>query len=274
MVETHEPAGGRPQVVDADANRRFRESARRHQWDPDDQFVGGYVDWEWQHGRHVFDGLFTSVAGKKVLEVGSHFGGTAIVLAALGADVTAIDVDPQFVELTALNAERYGFEGRIHPRHVGDTTKLPFPDGAFDLVSCNSVLEYVPPEILGAMLGELDRVLARRGFVVIFGTSNRLWPHETHSDRWLMNYVPHRLRPLFPGKRVESVSPFRLRAGFPGYEELTLRDGGRLFVELKARMGTRGRRLRLVEGVSRLLAPLRMHVGYVSRTITMVLQKP
>ena len=58
--------------------------------DPDDRFVGVYVDWEWQRSRHLFDGLIESVREKRVLEMGCNVGATAIVLAALGAVVTAV----------------------------------------------------------------------------------------------------------------------------------------------------------------------------------------
>lgn len=263
-----------PAVRDPDADRRFRERARHYSWDPDDTFVGGYVAWEWRHSRHLFDGLFTDMDGKRALEFGCHFGGTAIVLAALGAEVTALDVDLQYVELTQLNAERYGLQGQLRALHVPDTTRLPFEDASFDIISCNSVLEYVPRDILGTVQREIDRVLAPGGSVVILGTSNRLWPREMHSGRWLMNYVPTSLRSLFPGKPIESVSPWRLRSGFPGYTDLTLEDDGRLMVELKARMGTSGLRRRALEAANRLLAPLRMHVGFVSPSITLVLRKP
>jgi SAM-dependent methyltransferase len=262
-----------PTVKDADADRRFHECARRHGWDPDDPFVGGYVDWEWQHSRHAYDDLFTSVRGKRILEFGCHFGGTAIVLATLGAEVTAVDVDPQFAELTRLNAERHGLRDHIRVLHVPDTSRMPFEDGEFDLVSCNSVLEYVPPRILGSVQRELDRVLSPRGFIVILGTSNRLWPREIHSQRWLMNYVPHPLRRLFPGRTVESVFPWELRRGFGDYVDILQRDRGRLIVDLKAKMGVRSSRLKVFTAANRVLGSFGVHVGFVSPTITMVLQK-
>jgi SAM-dependent methyltransferase len=266
---------GAPRVCNADADRRFRTYARRHGWDPDEPFVGGYVDWEWRHSRHAYDGLVTPVRGKKVLEFGCHFGGTSVVLASLGARVEAVDVDRRYVELTRLNAERHGLGGRVRARLVPDTTRLPFADAEFDLVSCNSVLEYVPPRALAAVLRELDRVLAPGGHVVILGTSNRLWPYEPHSHRWLTNYVPPALHGLlYDGPPRAGVSPWRLRGGFGGgYLDLTSRDGGRLLVELKAKMGASRRRLRLLDAANRLLGPLGAHAGLLTPTITMVLQK-
>ncbi|MGK3996292.1 class I SAM-dependent methyltransferase [Sorangium sp. So ce1024] len=273
MSEPTEPTPSPPVVRDADADRRFRECARRNGWDPDDPWVGGYVDWEWRHSRHAFDDLFTSVRGKKVLEFGSHLGGTAVILAALGAEVTAIDVDPPFVELTRLNAERHGVADRIRTLHVPDTTAMPFADGEFELVSCNSVLEYVPPAILGAVQREIDRVLQRWGFIVIMGTSNRLWPIEQHSRRVLMNYVPRSLRPLFPGRSIYSVFPWELRRGFGDYADISQQDRGRLIVDLKAKMGMSRPKLMAFSAANRVLGPLGAHVGYVAPTITLVLQK-
>ncbi|MCC6557695.1 MAG: class I SAM-dependent methyltransferase [Polyangiaceae bacterium] len=263
-----------PSIRSPEWNREFRERARAYSWDPDDRFVDGYVEWEWQRSRHLFDGLFTSVEGKRALEFGCHLGGTSILLAALGAEVTAIDIEPQLVELTELNVKRYGYADRIRALLVPDTTQLPFEGASFDLVSCNSVLEYVPPEILPAVLHELDRVLVPGGVVFIASTSNRVWPKEMHSQRWLVNYIPHALRPLVVQKRVESVSPWRLGAGFPGYKDLMLEDGGQRMAEFKKRSGLGGPALKAIEVAGRALAPLGIHPGFVMPTITMVLRKP
>ncbi|WP_437977063.1 class I SAM-dependent methyltransferase [Sorangium sp. So ce295] len=273
MSEPSQNVATPPAVRDADADHRFRESARRHGWDPDDPWVGGYATLEWRRSRHAYDDLFTSVRGKKVLEFGCHFGGTSIVLATLGAEVTALDVDPMYVELAQLNVERHGLSDRIRVHHVPDTTAMPFADGEFELVSCNSVLEYVPPERLPAVQREIDRVLGPWGFIVILGTSNRLWPVECHSRRPLMNYVPRLLRPLFPGRSIYSVFPWQLRRGFGDYVDISQQDRGRLIVDLKAKMGLSGPRLMALSAANRLLGPLGMHVGCVSPTITMVLQK-
>ncbi|MBY0273695.1 glycosyltransferase [Candidatus Binatia bacterium] len=48
---------------------------------------------------------------------------------------------------------------------VGDARRLPFPDGAFDVVCCSDVLEHVPEIDRGAVLCELFRI-ARRLVVV------------------------------------------------------------------------------------------------------------
>ena len=134
-----------PAIVDPDADQRFRDLATRLCLDPDARYVGGYVGWEWAHARHVFDGLVAPVRGEPVLEVGCNVGATAIVLAALGAEVTAVDPDARYLELARANAARHGVEERIAFVHVADTTRMPFERGRFDWVTCNSVLEYVAP---------------------------------------------------------------------------------------------------------------------------------
>jgi SAM-dependent methyltransferase len=196
------------------------------------------------------------------------------VLASLGARVEGVDVDRRYVELTRLNAERHGVGALVRARLVPDTTRLPFDDGAFDAVSCNSVLEYVPRGALGGVLRELDRVLAPGGHVIILGTSNQLWPYEMHTGRWT-NYVPAPLRRLlFAGTPRAGVTPWRLRRGLGRrYLDVTRRDGGRLLIDLKAKMGASPRHLRLLGAANRVLCPLGAHAGLVTPTITMVLQK-
>ncbi|WP_245678425.1 class I SAM-dependent methyltransferase [Chondromyces crocatus] len=274
MSPSQSEAQGPPDVVDQDADRRFRERALALGWNPDDVFVGGYVSWEWERSRHAFQAIFGSVRRLRVLELGCHLGATGIVLASLGAEVTGVDISEKYVELAQLNAARHGLGDRVRVMHLPDTTRMPFESGSFDVISCNSVLEYVPPEILGAVQREIDRVLAPGGYVVVLGTSNRLWPKESHSARWGVSYVPQRLQQALLGFRVESVSPFRLRAGFAGYRDLGLRDGGKLLMDLKTRMGVSGKRRQVLSAANRLLLPLGAHVGFISPTITMILQKP
>jgi hypothetical protein len=78
---------------------------------------------------------------------------------------------------------------------------------------------------------------------------------------------------LLPGRSIYSVFPWQLRRGFGDYVDISQQDRGRLIVDLKAKMGLSGPRLMALSAANRLLGPLGMHVGCVSPTITMVLQK-
>jgi SAM-dependent methyltransferase len=263
-----------PRVVDADADRRFRALAADQRLDADARYVGGYVDWEWRHSRHVFDGLIEPVAGRAVLELGCNLGATAIVLAALGARVTAVDPKPGHIELARANAERHGLGDRITFIHVPDTRRLPFEAGAFDWVSCNSVLEYIPDEALDDVLRSADRALRRGGMLAILGTTNRLWPRDGHSKRWLVHYAPRWLDALGRRRAVRrGVTAFRIRSVLSGYVDLTQEDGGRLFLAMKARMGAPSWKLALAKASRWPLARLGTSLGGFTPTLSMVLRK-
>src|SRR5687768_8130676 len=92
------PSPSLPQV-DPIADERFRALLARRNVGPDQRFAAGYVEWEWRHARHVFQELPRELAGQRVLEFGCHLGATAIVLALLGAEVVATDVDADLVTL-------------------------------------------------------------------------------------------------------------------------------------------------------------------------------
>lgn len=264
----------RPRIVDHREDLRFFALAEERGLDPDARFVGGYVDWEWDHARHVFDGLVGSVRGRAVLELGCNMGATAIVLGALGAEVTAVDPNPHHVELARANAARHGLSERIRFEVVPDTTSMPYGDGSFAWVACNSVLEYVPEDALAGVLGEIDRVLAPRGIVAVLGTSNRLWPREQHTRRWLVNYVPRALdRALFQAPPRRGVSAAGVRKVLARYDDLVADDGGRTFADLKARMGHRGAKLAAIRAAAWAAARAGVSPGTVGPTLTMLLQK-
>lgn len=259
-----------PRVQDPVADDRFRALASRRGLDPDARFVGGYVGWEWGHARHVFDGLIGDVRGAEVLEVGCNVGATAIVLAALGARVTAVEPDPGLVEIARANAARFGLAGAVRVEHVADTTRLPYPSARFRWISCNSVLEYVPEGALAGLLRELDRVLAPAGIVAVLGTSNRLFPWEQHARRWLRHYLPRG----FPGApRIRGITAAMLRRELAAYDDVLCADGGRLFVELKARMGASGLRLAALRAGARVLARAGISPGAIGPTLTLMLRK-
>lgn len=263
-----------PRVCQPRADREFRALAAARGVNPDDAWVGGYVEYEWTHGRYLLDNPLCRVAGRDVLEFGCQIGGTAIVLAALGAHVTAVDVDRGCVTAATVNARRYGMEPRTTFVHVSDSSRLPFPDASFDVVCCNSVLEYVGAENLAPIQRELRRVLRPGGLIVVLGTSNRLWPQEVHSRRWLTNYVPLWADALLPPRwrPQRGISAWRVRRGFGRCEDLTARDRGRAYTDAKRRMGSPTFALRLIAAAGRLLGAGGLSVGMFMPSIYLLLR--
>ncbi len=263
-------------IVNPEADRNFREMAQQMGLDPDGLWVGRYADYEWQHIRYLLEAEPCRVQGRVVLELGCNVGATAIVLAALGAKVTAIDVDATRVELARANAARFGFTQSIAFTHVADTTRMPFAAESFDLICCNSVLEYVPSEILEAVLKEIDRVLRNGGILLIYGTSSRLWPREVHSGSWLVNYLPRSCDSLFLGRGrslQRGVWPWRLRSALAGYEDLVRKDRGRALLQAKGREGLSATKWDMLRLVNRWANWLGISVGMLMPSCCLILRK-
>src|SRR5262245_65958374 len=86
--------------------------------------------------------------GGRVLEVGPGSGHTTWLLRQWGLEVTTLD-----------------FDESVRPDLVGDVTKIPCEDGAFDCVLAAEVLAHLPFEQIGTALAELKRV--SRGHVIV-----------------------------------------------------------------------------------------------------------
>ncbi len=113
--------------------------------------------------------------GARVLDIGC---GT-LGLRALepGLDVTGVDL-----------AERPGYPGPFVRADAAEG--LPFADGEFDLVYCNSVIEHVAPERRRAFAAELKRV--GRGWYV--QTPAWSFPIEPHALLPAAHWLPPALR--------------------------------------------------------------------------------
>jgi SAM-dependent methyltransferase len=262
--------------IDRSADLRFRALARSLGLDADNRWVGGYVDYEWNHGRHVYQTVDASIDGKLYLEFGCNYGATSIVLAALGAKVVAIDVDERALDLACANALRYRVRDRVAFVLGSKRAPLPFTAASFDRVVCNSVLEYLPSRSLSFFQCELNRVLKPGGLLFVSGTSNRLALREIHSRRWFANYVPIWIDAfLRPGGSAlqRGVSPWRVRHGFGDYENLDWIDGGRAYLEARALMSPDDRQRlgrKLAHRVARLLG---VSLGLLTPSLAVVLRK-
>jgi len=271
--QTKREAG--PRVVDEAADKQFESSLRSAGRKPGSFWISRYVDYEWSFGRHLLLAYAGNLQHKRVLEFGCNYGATAIVLSHLGAQVDAVDVDPKTVELAQMNALRYGISNIVF-RTVQASGALPYPDQSFDIITCNSVLEYVDPKLLADRLRDLDRLLKPGGLLLVLGTSNRLAPREVHSGRLFFNYLPawtDRIfgwRPSLP----RGVYPWTIARQFPGYRDLVRADRGAQFLEAKRRSGMGTTKLTFLRGIRAFGAIVGKPVGYFLPSIFLALQKP
>jgi ubiquinone/menaquinone biosynthesis C-methylase UbiE len=121
--------------------------------------------------------------GSRWLDVGAGsrlhrgwMGSAPDVLAARAAWVIGCDLEPQGLAANPV----------LTAAVVADATRLPHPDGSFDLVTANMVLEHLPHG--EPMFTEVARVLAPGGQFAF------VTPHLGHPAVRLMSMIPRRTR--------------------------------------------------------------------------------
>jgi len=127
----------------------------------------------------IHDALVDSLApqaGERWLDVATGTGEVAVRAARAGADVTGLDIAPRLLEQArSKSAEIQWVEG--------DAQALPFPDGAFDVVSSSFGLIFAPDQETVAR--ELARVCRGRVGLTV----------------WLPNEGPHAIYAAFGGEQ-------------------------------------------------------------------------
>jgi SAM-dependent methyltransferase len=123
------------------------------------------------------------VAGQRVLDVACGTGVVAITAARAGARVTALDFTPQLLERAREHAQLAGVNVDFRE---GDAERLPFDDGAFDVVLSQYGHMFAPtPDVV---VSEMLRVLKPAG-TIAFST----WPPDVFVGRTMMlvaRYAP------------------------------------------------------------------------------------
>ena len=117
------------------------------------------------HTRAATDALIDAARlqpGMQVLDLASGSGDPALTLAQMvgpSGHVTATDLVPEMLAVAAEQAHQQGLTNLTFRQ--ADAESLPFPDGAFDLVTCRFGIIYCPNP--GKALREICRVLRPGG---------------------------------------------------------------------------------------------------------------
>jgi SAM-dependent methyltransferase len=100
----------------------------------------------------------------RILDLGCGDGGIGALVIPPACPMTGIDLSPEDLALARAT-------GRYEELVACDASAIPFPDGSFDMVFSNSVLEHIPH--LDGVLSEAARLLRSGGELVITVPSDR-----------------------------------------------------------------------------------------------------
>ncbi len=159
--------------------------------------------------------------GRRVaLDLGCGTGGMLVALATVADEVWGVDIALANLALAQRLIRERGLQN-VHLVCCG-SEHLPFPDGTFDLINANDVVEHLQDQRRG--VSEAHRVLSDRG-VFCFDSPNRLdvFGPEPHVNvRWV-GFFPRRLQDPY----------VRLMKGVPytGKRLLSLRELARLLAD-------------------------------------------
>lgn len=203
-------------------------------------------------------------SGKKILEIGFGNGIILAMFAQAGAESYGLEIDDILSDIAKKNREIYGVDMDLQ---TYDGVNFPFENNFFDYIYAVSVLEHV--DDLVRVIEETGRVLKPGGkFYVSF--PNRLWPVDTHTGVWFLNYAPSFMVPgmlkLFGGSTKEDWGlQFRTFWSF----RRALKKSG---VQLKIIEETQGKtpfRSFIKKGFSK----MGIHFSAVLQTVMIVLEK-
>lgn len=179
--------------------------------------------------------LVGDVSGRRVLDLGCGTGADSVLLAARGAEVSAVDISAELLALASQRASLDGQADRIVTLR-GSTHDIPVPDASLDLVFGNAVLHHVD---LTLTAREVRRVL-KPGGRAIFKEPIR----DSKILTFLRRLIPYRQPDVSPFERPLRLDEVR---GFAsGFAHWRAREFELPFVAL-------GRLLRLPRGVQSFL---------------------
>jgi SAM-dependent methyltransferase len=166
-------------------------------------------------------------AGHRLLNVGCGTGGFNVVAQEAGLYTVGVDADPEAIAICGLKREK---AGGLFVRAAAE--RLPFPDGAFDVVHCFSAIEHV--DSVEQTVTEMVRVTRRGGFIYVHTPNAWSW-YEGHYKLFWAPFLPPALGRLYLRLRgrpraylstLRRLTPAALRRAFAraGVEALSFHD--------------------------------------------------
>lgn len=160
------------------------------------------------------------VNNKKILDVGSGWGGICIELYHAGGLVTGIEPDKEELQISKLLDQ---IEGAGVDFIHGYGENLPFADNSFDIIICNSVIEHVTD--VSMVISEIMRVL-KPGGAIYLSIPNYLFPFESHYKIFFPPLLPKSIAKIYlklrgrnPNfiKNINYITTFKIFSEFKKY---------------------------------------------------------
>ncbi len=157
-----------------------------------------------------------AAAASRVLDLGCGSGWLSVYLSREGFKVTGIDVADHALELGRQWAAMEDLQIQFDAGDLGD---LPYPDGSFDAVVANSIIEHLPLSLALIAMAKLKTVLAPGGtFVGCFdkvGTGpgeyyklddgTQVYTDKSRKGMMLRYFADDELKEIFNGWTIDEL---------------------------------------------------------------------
>ena len=190
--------------------------------------------------RRMVAGL--DLAGRRLLDIGCGLGGPALLLAKMGAHVTAIDLEAPLLARAEAAARTRGLARQLSFRQV-EAGPLPFSDAGFDVVFSSGAFTQI--EDKAAAFAEVHRVLKPGGAFTLYDWFKAPGPYSAAMREWFhlegLTYAMMTMEDYqallrgagFQAVAVTDASPWYRRAVVEEYQQLK----GPLYPRMKALIG-------------------------------------
>ena len=131
------------------------------------------------------------VGAQSLMDLGCGNGANTALFAQVVPHVVGVDIEHERLSAAREYARTHGLNNVEYA--ISDGTVIPYPDDAFDHVTCFDVLEHVDDE--QQVLNEIGRVLHPDGRLTI-SVPNKWYLMETHGLRLKPQRIPWNLVPL------------------------------------------------------------------------------
>lgn len=190
-----------------DRNRTWWENAPMTyiSWDNTERLLKDAKDFEYVNQQYLetnpfLDNKFNfnSLKSKKVLEIGCGAGSASVLFAKNGAEVTAVDITEQAIQMIKKNAQYNNVKLNAIKQ---DAEKLSFSDETFDYVYSWGVLHHSQNTVKA--FSEVSRVLKKGGQGLIMVYNRNSIRYYIKGLKWLL------LRgKIFKGYNLEKIQSF------------------------------------------------------------------